>query len=545
MAYRSRKDKAGVAAATEGLVADMVRQFADPFAFVRELVQNGIDAGASALTVRADHRDGTAVFSVADDGCGMTREIIEGPLLTLFSSSKDGDLGKIGKYGVGFVSVFAIEPEAVTVETWREEGGYLLTLLPDHTYQLARQARPRSSASGTVVSLKKALAREQFEEEAAGMRSSLARWCRHARLPIHFVKDTVSERVDTPLAVVTAHMVRVELDAMTIVLGPSAGSAGGIGAEDGESFAGFYCHGLTLFETQTAPLPELAGIRFKVDSRHLSHTLSRDNVRHDEAYYAALRRVAELTRGWLARDFVRRVAEEANAASAAHAKLVLGACTPALRIDADDLVLPLAAPLRDGTRTLRASQIVAGGTLLYSETPSPLADALAAKGRAVWLAAEDDVVETLVRRIGCAAQPLWNGFLLVTPEDDAKLTPAMRALLDELGRALDRAGYAVPALAFAYVRGAGSLRAAYGVEALTTCVLEVTPGAGRWSKRRLSRLPLAISLKHEAVDAARRRARDDARTAGGLLARYLLCEELGEVPKNASDALVAAAGSDA
>ena len=42
-----------------------------------------------------------------------SREIIETKLTRLFSSQKDGDRTKIGKFGIGFVSVFAIGPDVV------------------------------------------------------------------------------------------------------------------------------------------------------------------------------------------------------------------------------------------------------------------------------------------------------------------------------------------------------------------------------------------------------------------------------------------------
>src|SRR5688572_22817756 len=108
--YRSRREPGPQREAPKtGLVADMVRQFADVFAFVRELVQNGIDAGATAIEVTVDRAsDGVTSVRVADDGCGMTLDVIENALLVLFRSTKDDDPTKIGKYGVGFMSVFAI-----------------------------------------------------------------------------------------------------------------------------------------------------------------------------------------------------------------------------------------------------------------------------------------------------------------------------------------------------------------------------------------------------------------------------------------------------
>src|SRR5262245_53282464 len=103
----------------------MVRQFADPHAYYRELVQNSIDAGATRVDVSLSFvsdnggdaaADAAAVtqgvlhIAVADDGGGMDQATIERGLLVLFRSTKDGDPTKIGKFGVGFFSVFAAGP---------------------------------------------------------------------------------------------------------------------------------------------------------------------------------------------------------------------------------------------------------------------------------------------------------------------------------------------------------------------------------------------------------------------------------------------------
>ena len=73
---------------------------------MRELIQNSLDAGAARINVRMAWSDGELRIEVDDDGEGMDRATIEGYLLTLFRSTKEEDLTKIGKFGVGFVSVF-------------------------------------------------------------------------------------------------------------------------------------------------------------------------------------------------------------------------------------------------------------------------------------------------------------------------------------------------------------------------------------------------------------------------------------------------------
>ena len=42
----------------------------------------------------------------------MDEQIIDNELTRLFSSSKEDDLTKIGKFGIGFTSIFAIQPES-------------------------------------------------------------------------------------------------------------------------------------------------------------------------------------------------------------------------------------------------------------------------------------------------------------------------------------------------------------------------------------------------------------------------------------------------
>ncbi|MBV1862254.1 MAG: hypothetical protein KUG77_27795 [Nannocystaceae bacterium] len=60
---------------------ELVNQFSDPLSFLRELVQNAIDAGSheveTSTSFEAKGEAGTAVIAVSDWGGGMSREIIE------------------------------------------------------------------------------------------------------------------------------------------------------------------------------------------------------------------------------------------------------------------------------------------------------------------------------------------------------------------------------------------------------------------------------------------------------------------------------------
>lgn len=544
MPYRARKEKVQVEAAREGLVADMVRQFADPYAFVRELVQNGIDAGSSALEVRAQYtRDGQAIFSVEDDGLGMTREIIEGPLLTLFNSEKDGDDTKIGKYGVGFVSVFALEPEQVVVETWRADGeSWLCRLYPDHSFDLEQAPPPRGvAASGTRVSLHKAVDGDTFQEHLRGVGASLKRWCRHARIPIHWTveRDDAShrERADTPLDLVAPVKVEAELDGARYVVGPGAGSRLLEEQAAAATFAGFYNRGLTLYETSSPPRGRLAGIRFKVDDAALQHTLSRDNVRHDAAYERVLEHVEDLVGGPLRTKLIETLAGAAEAVArgegdALHYTAVLEAACNWRHLPRGAIRLPLTDRFHDAW-TMSLAELRSEDLICFSDDKSRLTSAVTKHGRPVIRAVHPQLPEIVT---GHPFERVDNVYLLV---EQRKVKGAERNLLRHTRRALERAGLVITKLGMAGT-GARPARAMVGVTSRGKIHLVQAETHPRW-RRRLGPLPRLLLLDaHPAVKAAVRLAKRDAGAAGELLARYVLVEDRGELGKSESDALLAA-----
>lgn len=104
----------------------LVQQFRGEYEFVRELVQNALDSGSAVVRVSTTYEPaddsssptaGLAAIHVDDDGSGMSRVVIEEHFTRLFASTKEDDLTCIGKFGVGFVSVFSVEPESVVVTT--------------------------------------------------------------------------------------------------------------------------------------------------------------------------------------------------------------------------------------------------------------------------------------------------------------------------------------------------------------------------------------------------------------------------------------------
>ncbi|WP_437812298.1 ATP-binding protein [Sorangium sp. So ce1078] len=561
--YRSfREDRAAPPAPPPGPVADMVQQFADPYACLRELVQNGMDAGARKITVRVETLPGACATSVADDGCGMSREDIEGPLLTLFSSSKEGDSSKIGKYGVGFVSVFAIQPEQVDVETWRDGQAWLLRLRSDTSYEL-EDAGPRQG-SGTRVTLIQRLSREAFVDHARRARAALRRWCRHAECEIalsiadHEGNARASvERIDTPLAVAAPVSVTAVEEDTTFVVGPSAGAqhlappAGGeAAAEHGQSFAGFYNRGLTLFETADELFNGLSGVRFKVMSPHLQHTLSRDNVRRDDAFWEALARVRELVKGPLRRELAARLPQAAAAAAAgegaaaAYAAMLEAALSPPTALDPDEIPFPLASPVA-GDRARAGLRALAPGRepLLVADRPGALTEAMAHGGLPVVLCNHPATVALLKRCFPMARIEDARAAYLLVREEPEGARAADAPLLQVVADALARARHGVARVSLCQVEGAlrerGGLLLPAGGERGGP---EQSCHAARDVVRRAARFrqghALYLNVESDTVALARRRAAVDPVTAGNLLARALLVEAKGPLDPEDSDRLL-------
>jgi len=172
----------------QGMVLDLVNQFSDTLAFYRELIQNAIDAGSNRIDVSLEYvlepgGKGTAIMRVEDDGGGMDEDIIDNFLLVLFKSSKEDDLTKIGKFGVGFLSVFAPKPFLVRVYTSRNMESWRLDFPDYRSYNKYKMPNPRD---GTLVEIHKKVTPQEYAELSEKSLSTVRYWCRHADTRIYF-----------------------------------------------------------------------------------------------------------------------------------------------------------------------------------------------------------------------------------------------------------------------------------------------------------------------------------------------------------------------
>lgn len=526
-----------------GIVGDVIAQFADELAFLRELVQNAIDAGTAQVEVRLEHEDraGIVRVSVRDRGEGMTRDIIENQLLVLFRSTKEKDDTKIGKFGIGFASVLLPRPRLVIVQTVRDGRRLTLHLYPDLTYQLFDGGA--ASQAGTTVELELPVRSSEAAGEAAWRsEEALRRWCRHATVPIHFVASVPLQeiastvRIDEPLGLGALVEVqgKSEDGKLTVVVG--------IVPAGQPPYAGFFNHGLMLHESHE---PLVGRLAVKLQDGRLGHTLSRDDVRRDERFAQAV-------------AFARQLAERALPAAAA-AVLAAAADAPtreryhevAAAIEAAGIELrdeeqwiPLVEPVArlDGKRSMAASAL--GKRAWGAVGRSALSARLAEEGVEVIElgqgAARARLLARLRRLASCEVAEVMSQLTLVEP---VAPSDAEAVLLDELNRLWAVVQRAPAGVMLARLEGAaaGEVAIAGGpreaAHVFDSGGYALDREATRKSPFSLLRAPpLVLSQQHPLLEAARR---GDPRLAASHLARGLLLQ-YGLLTVERSEAILAA-----
>lgn len=384
---------------TQQAVDNLVRQFSSALDFYRELVQNSIDAGSSAVEIWLDFvpdagegPEGVIEIHVDDFGEGMSEAIIDGQLTTLFSSSKEDDLTKIGKFGIGFVSVFAIGPRGVLVHTGRDGEYWEVFFDADRSFF---KAPLEQAVEGTQITLFLAGDRARYTELVAASRLTLDHWCRHSEAEISF-EDRASqagglELINRPFAVEGACVTNEEREGTQIVLAYSR-----------TPVWGFYNKGLALAVTRVRSdlIPDrFAHISFRIKSRYLEHTLSRETVMRDANYDKAMALVAEAAAGPLRAALVAAIVELVERASggrswgagerARYFELVgyLGGEGAAALAECEQRPLLLGLDGRSHSLASMARAAARHGRVFIADEASPVIDRLLAQGTPVYLVA--------------------------------------------------------------------------------------------------------------------------------------------------------------
>lgn len=276
-----------------GVVDNLVTQFSNALDCFRELVQNSIDSGTNRVEVWSEYEAGDGhvgviSFHVDDFGEGMDEAIIDQQLTNLFSSSKEEDLTKIGKFGIGFVSVFALDPKAVLVNTGRGGEYWEVLFAQDRSFTKARLDVP---VEGTQITIFLEGDFHRYRELVDGVRKTLKRWCAHSETEVTFEDRSPPGGAFGELEVIN-EVFEVEGECQTKVEMPGTEIAL---AFHPSPIYGFYNRGLTLALTDIGDqvFDEVRSHRYrqisiKIKSRYLEHTLSRETVMRDENYEKAM-----------------------------------------------------------------------------------------------------------------------------------------------------------------------------------------------------------------------------------------------------------------
>ncbi len=420
----------------QAALGHLVHQFSEPLAFLRELVQNSLDAGSPEIEIRCEFQPsesdapdapdapedtGVSIIHVNDYGRGMNREIIDTRFTRLFHDSKEHELERFGHLGIGFVSVFALRPDAVCVDTSRGGESWRLLFQRDQTFHCIPLNEP---GVGTRVQVFRTLRAAEHDATVERAREVLTTWCRHCTAEIRFQ----GEPINTPLDVDAICRVRHRHNDLEAVVGYP---------QDGEPFYGFYRHGLTIHETRHGYAD---GVVFKIDARGLSQTLQRDDVLHDDAFRRTMERVDRLIQEDLPATLLQRI--EAKLRAGEHDETldhyyrigaeVIGRTKGRWPRGTDARVI--FHTVHGRVVTVRELQESADkGRVYYDEAPSPLTEAMVDIGQLVVLAAEDSApLHALRSWLGAPPRPAHAWFCKPGParsdEEADRWVPLRRAV---------------------------------------------------------------------------------------------------------------------
>lgn len=336
---------------------NLVNQFTDPYACLRELIQNAMDAGSKSVDVwfefnPYENKDkGIAIIHLDDTGEGMTRRIIDTKLTQLFSSSKEDDLTKVGKFGIGFVSVFALEPNAVIVDTGRDGEYWRLIFKENRKFDRILLNHP---VEGTQIQIVKETTEAEFEKMKKRSLETIIYWCKHVLAEITVEGEVVNQE----FRIGHRHEYVHDANETKIVVAPT---------DQPEPFYGFYNRGLTLKEGEKEFHP---GVAFKVSSRYLEHTLTRDNVITDRNYDKAMALLKEVVDGPFRKQLFDRAAHSFDYELFGHLAPRLGS----RRIPGDLASMPLLPTVTGERVSIKAVQKAAKSQkmVLYSKESSVL-----------------------------------------------------------------------------------------------------------------------------------------------------------------------------
>ena len=258
----------------------MIGQFQNPYLYIRELVQNSLDARASKIRIDLgkDERTGLGTICVEDDGMGMDEETIKKYFLTLFASSKEDDRSTIGRFGVGLVSIFAQRPKYVKVETAKEGADPMKVIIGKVSDGApAKIIKPGAGTiqKGTRLTLYVDLGEDAMSEVGRKLRNELVSTCAYTATPISFGGNVINKDFDIE-APVKVKFGGKGIEAVMALTGNSAYT--------------LMNHRLVILNGEYFT-PLSSGLELLINSRYIDYNISRNDVMQNTKYKQIQKRV--------------------------------------------------------------------------------------------------------------------------------------------------------------------------------------------------------------------------------------------------------------
>lgn len=392
--------KASARESVQDTLNNLIEQFSDVYCFYRELIQNSLDAGTNRVDVSLEfmppeqkNADGVIIINIDDYGEGMNREIIDNQLTRLFSSSKENDLSKIGKFGIGFVSVFAIKPKAVNIDTSRDGEDWRILFDEDRKFKRIKRDYP---VDGTKIQIFKPGIQKFFDTFLQKSKETVIFWCKHSEAEIYFQDELINQ----PFEVDSVCRIHETTDTAEIAAGYTSDEA---------PFFGYYNQGLTLMEGKKKFFHQ---VMFKVKSKYLEHTLTRDNIMEDENYYKAMQAVEELVNTKLPSKLFKMIEDElkkGNKETELYQQLLEFVeyyfMNPQV-IPADCKKNYIARDIDENLISVNdLLSLKSQGVIFYDEGKNPVTEALTKQGKKIIKSAGNSKLQKLLRKL---SGKFWN-----------------------------------------------------------------------------------------------------------------------------------------
>lgn len=264
---------------------DLRQQTKNYETYIKELIQNSIDAGTTFIDIdfyyekNPDSKISKGIISTRDDGTGMSRNTIEEFLLKLYKSTKEDDVTKIGRFGVGFIRVF-FQPslDRVIVETNDGNKESIAKLLPPDKgwagkildqEEIDKLFPDLVIPKGTTVNLEVLCTEQDFNNYKTTL-STHAEKCAFIKTPLYVDGKQINKdfKLDDALFQISFGM-NTDLE---IVMGYSSNPK-----------TMFFNGRLPVYEDNNSLFPD-DGISIMVNSPYIDYNISRDDIIKNKRY---------------------------------------------------------------------------------------------------------------------------------------------------------------------------------------------------------------------------------------------------------------------